>query len=88
MRENLVRLNLRQRPATQGIGPVNSSLPAAQASVFEPAVRERNLLAHQGDTSAQSHVGMMYAYGEGVPQDYAEAIRWFCLAADSAFDVS
>ena len=38
--------------------------------------------AVQGNASAQFRVGFMYYYGEGVPQDYKEAIKWYRLAAD------
>ena len=31
---------------------------------------------------AQSILGVMYANGRGVPQDYAEAVKWYRLAAD------
>ena len=27
----------------------------------------------------------MYEHGEGVPQDYAEAVRWYRLAADQGY---
>jgi TPR repeat protein len=36
----------------------------------------------QGDAAAQSWLGFMYKSGQGVPQDYAEATRWFRKAAD------
>jgi TPR repeat protein len=39
-------------------------------------------LADQGDTKAQFNLGVMYANGLGVPQDYAEAVKWFRKAAD------
>jgi hypothetical protein len=39
-------------------------------------------LAEQGDAAAQFAVGAHYATGEDVPQDYAEAVRWFTLAAE------
>jgi putative methionine-R-sulfoxide reductase with GAF domain len=39
-------------------------------------------LAEQGDPIAQFAVGARYATGEGVPQDYAEAVRWFSKAAE------
>jgi hypothetical protein len=29
----------------------------------------------------QSLLGLMYAFGQGVPQDYQEALRWYHLAA-------
>ena len=31
---------------------------------------------------AQNGLGIMYAKGEGVPQDYSKALKWFGLAAD------
>ena len=36
----------------------------------------------QGDASAQCGLGDLYYEGEGVPQDYAEAIRLWKLAAE------
>src|SRR5438046_2069591 len=39
-------------------------------------------LAEQGDAQAQSVMGVLYAYGEGVPQDFAEASKWYRKAAD------
>ena len=38
--------------------------------------------AEQGDADAQFNLGFAYATGEGVPQDDAEAVRWFRLAAE------
>ncbi|MDP6371637.1 MAG: hypothetical protein QF634_03895 [Vicinamibacterales bacterium] len=38
--------------------------------------------AEAGDADAQNNLGFMYDFGEGVPQNYAEAARWFRLAAD------
>jgi TPR repeat protein len=38
--------------------------------------------AQQGDASAQAELGWRYARGDGLPQDYAEAVRWFRRAAD------
>ena len=39
-------------------------------------------LAEQGDPVAQYAVGLHYAQGEDVPQDYTEAARWFSQAAE------
>jgi len=39
-------------------------------------------LAKQGDEVAQFNLGVMYDNGEGVPQDYKEAVRWYRLSAD------
>ena len=30
----------------------------------------------------------MYSYGQGVPQDYAEALKWFRLAADQGLQLA
>ena len=40
------------------------------------------LAAEQGDAGAQLGLGLMYRDGRGVPQDDAEAVRWFRLAAE------
>ena len=37
--------------------------------------------AEQGDANAQFNLGLMYAKGQGVPQDYAAAHKWLNLAA-------
>jgi hypothetical protein len=39
-------------------------------------------LAEAGDTDAQWQMGVRYHDGQGVPQDDAQAVRWFQLAAD------
>ena len=38
--------------------------------------------AKQGDAEAQNDLGVMYANGNGVPQNYKEALRWLRLAAN------
>ena len=35
----------------------------------------------QGNAYAQSNLGVMYECGHGVTQDYAEAVKWYKLAA-------
>jgi TPR repeat protein len=40
------------------------------------------MAADQGDAEAQSNLGMLYARGQGVPQDDAEAAKWWRMAAD------
>ena len=39
-------------------------------------------LAEQGDAEAQKYLGNMYRRGDGVPQDYQEAVRLYRLAAE------
>ena len=38
--------------------------------------------AERGDAKVQFMLGDMYNYGEGVPEDGAEAVRWYRLAAE------
>ena len=50
----------------------------------EPSVRVEacRTAAEQGDAEAQFSLGVMYYYGEGVSQDYGEAVKWYRLAAE------
>ncbi|MEP1198257.1 tetratricopeptide repeat protein [Tateyamaria sp.] len=57
-------------------------LEAAQVGDFETALREWQPLADQGSASAQVMLGWMYDNGRGVPQDYADAAKWYRLAAE------
>jgi len=38
--------------------------------------------AEQGDAYAQHSLGMAYGYGEGVPEDDEEAVKWYRKAAE------
>ena len=49
---------------------------------YATALREWRPLAKQGNASAQSGLGIMYAAGRGVPQDYAAAVGWWRKAAE------
>jgi TPR repeat protein len=48
----------------------------------EAQVLELHQRAEQGEADAQFRLGVMYADGRGVPQNDAEAVRWFRLAAE------
>lgn len=39
------------------------------------------ILAEKGDAKAQVNLGAMYADGQGVPQNYKMAIKWYLAAA-------
>ena len=60
----------------------DAGLKAAQAGDFQTALKEWKPLADQGHAIAQYNLGWMYADGEGVVEDDAEAVRWYRLAAD------
>ena len=56
-------------------------LAAYEAGDYSAALEEWRPLANQGNAVAQVELGGMYRRGEGVPQNNAEAMRWFRLAA-------
>lgn len=39
------------------------------------------LAAEQSHAWSQWNLGLIYATGQGVPQDHAEAVKWYRLAA-------
>ena len=41
--------------------------------------------AKQGYARAQYNLGVMYAHGNGVPKDEAEAVRWYRRAAEQEY---
>ncbi|MFA6561029.1 MAG: tetratricopeptide repeat-containing serine protease family protein [Verrucomicrobiia bacterium] len=46
---------------------------------------ELSAKAAQGNAEAQFKLGVRYHYGEGVPQNYSEALKWFQKAAEQGF---
>ncbi len=52
------------------------------------ALRNWQLLANQGDRSAQNGIGVMYDAGRCVPQDSVEAAKWFRLSAAKGNEVA
>ena len=57
--------------------------PAMTAAEDESmSLGEVRRLAEQGDASAQYNLGVRYDFGEGVPADAAEAVKWYRLAAE------
>lgn len=49
---------------------------------YEAVLKELLPYAEGGDAMAQAMLAQLYADGKGVPQDYAEAARWYRLAAN------
>ena len=45
-------------------------------------LREIKKLAESGDVEAQFNLGLIYDQGQGVPQNYSEAVKWYRKAAD------
>jgi len=52
---------------------------------YDTALKKFRPLAEQGHAEAQFHLGLMYAGGQGVPQDLGEAARWYQHSAEQGF---
>jgi TPR repeat protein len=50
-------------------------LNAIKSGDYATALREWTPLAEQGFASASYNLGVMYVYGQGVPQDYKAALH-------------
>ena len=50
---------------------------AYQAGDYPTASAIFKNLGQMGDAHAQFNLGLMYDQGEGVPQDYRQAVHWF-----------
>src|SRR5207245_9980584 len=49
------------------------------------AARRNGKASDQGEAKAQYAIGYMHYHGQGVPQNYAEALRWYRKAADQGY---
>jgi len=67
--------------ASDGSEQVTPSDSCAALSIESP-LESLNSRVEQGDAVAQSNLGNMYRDGYGVPEDDAEAVRWWRLAAE------
>lgn len=55
---------------------------AYNESNWSLALERCEAAAEQGDAEAQHYLGSMYVAGDGVEENYAEAVRWFQLGAE------
>ncbi len=62
-------------------GDFREGMDAAKRGDHETALNEWLPLAAQGDIDAQFALGFLYNTGQGVPQDYAQAHKWYLKAA-------
>lgn len=59
--------------------------PSTAVTASQQAQTEFDTLrraAEKGDAEAQTYLGTLYANGLMVPQDHAEAVQWYRLAAE------
>ncbi len=61
---------------------MEKAIEAMERGDYATAFKISLPLAEQGDADAQNKLGFMYDDGLGVPQDYAEAMKWYRNAAE------
>jgi TPR repeat protein len=59
--------------------------PFNSVNASDESPKEIIQAAQQGDAVAQRELGAMYYFGEGVPQDYKEAIKWYSKSAEQNY---
>jgi len=65
----------RARDQAKALAAYNHGDFATAATIFQP-------LAEKGQALAQYILGLMYANGQGVPERYAEGLKWLQKAAE------
>jgi uncharacterized protein len=63
-------------------GPFEDGEAAYKSGDYATAVRLLGPLAEQGDATAQYNLGVIYAFGRGVPQNFPLAATWYSKSAD------
>ena len=59
-------------------------LDAIHETNYEVALKKLLPLAATGHSAAQYNLGVMSEWGNGVPKDYAEALKWYKLSAEGS----
>ena len=63
------------------ITSASDSSQAASCVDQAEGIKEIIQSAEQGNANAQRELGVMYYFGDGVPQDYKEAFKWYSKSA-------
>ena len=56
--------------------PLSIANAGQDTSEVAEIVKQLRLAAEQGNARAQTNLGLVYANGEGVPENDAEAVKW------------
>ena len=81
-KERLKRLETQLEEMRQQIGKATGQTPAPPPNNIAAAeLQTLTAQAIQGNAEAQGRLGWLYAFGEGVPQDYLLARQWWERAA-------
>ena len=67
--------------ATANAEPIDDAIAAHGRGDYAQTLKILRPLAAQGESNAQTQIGVMYYNGQEVTQNYQEALKWFRLAA-------
>jgi TPR repeat protein len=67
---------------------ITAGIEAYERRDYQAALAVWQPLAERGDADAQASIGLLYARGHGVSQDYGEAIKWFRLSAAQGYAIA
>lgn len=68
-------------PGSGWAGDYEDGLAAYKQGNYEGAYLHFLKAGNAGNVNAQTNIGIMFYYGKGKPQNYAESMRWFNKAA-------
>ncbi len=74
--------------ATPASADFQAGMRAFNRGNYATALSELRPLAEQGDAISQYTLGVLYANGYGVPQDFVQAHKWYNLAAANGAEVA
>jgi TPR repeat protein len=82
--DNLTSMKLKRLIFSLGLALVfvGQTLHAQQKNADGKQLADIRTEAEKGDATAQCCLGARYVKGQGVTQDYVEAVKWFRKAAD------
>src|SRR4051812_39033386 len=69
-------------------GPLEDARAAYESGDYGAAMRIFRPMAENGDAVAQYYLGDLYDKGRGVPQDYAEATKWYRRSAEQGLPLA
>ena len=74
--------------ANSATADYDAGLNAYRAGHYDVALAEFRGLAEAGDPKAQYALGLMYAKGQGVSQDYGETLSWYLKSARQGYSAA
>jgi len=66
----------------------NKGFIAAESGDYKAAMMNWGPLAEKGDAMAQFNLAMLYHSGSGLPQNEAEAVKWYIKSAENGYIIA